>query len=136
MSSPALTNDLFESEIEIYRKFLPIVSPVEGANPKTNTWDVPYTIGELSYLVHSHYRYYGKFPSVVAGQLLDQFPPPSKEHYVLDNFCGSGTAAVISISMSVPHGGDFPYSTTDMCQACFDLYGVGAAVEHNRELTK
>lgn len=94
MLSPALTNDLFESEIEIYRKFLPIISPVEGTNPKTNTWDVPYTIGELSYLVHSHYRYYGKFPSVVAGQLLDQFPPPSKEHYVLDNFCGSGTTLV------------------------------------------
>lgn len=94
MTSIALTTDLFKNEIEIHRKFLPIISPIEGTSPKTNIWDIPYTIGELSYLVHSHYRYYGKFPSVVAGQLLDQFPPPSKEHYVLDNFCGSGTTLV------------------------------------------
>lgn len=64
------------------------------------------------------------------------FCDPRGWNRICCNFCGSGTAAVISISMSVPHGGDFPYSTTDMCQACFDLYGVGAAVEHNRELTK
>lgn len=94
MSFPALTNDLFNNEVEIYRRFLPIINPTEGTNPRTNTWDIPYTIGELSYLVHSHYRYYGKFPSAVAGQLLEQFPPPSKEHYVLDNFCGSGTTLV------------------------------------------
>ena len=59
-----------------------------------NNWDIPYTIKQLSYLTHSHYRYYGKFPSVTAGQILDQLPPPTPDHYVLDNFCGSGTTLV------------------------------------------
>lgn len=94
MPACPLPKDLFDSEPEIYRKFLPIISPIQGESCKANTWDIPYTIGELSYLVHSHYRYYGKFPSVLAGQLLDQFPMPSDQHYVLDNFCGSGTTLV------------------------------------------
>lgn len=92
--STSFTNDLFKENIEIYRKFLPIINTLEETTPKINTWDIPYTINQLSYLVHSHYRYYGKFPSAIAGQLLDQFPPPNKEHYVLDNFCGSGTTLV------------------------------------------
>lgn len=78
----------------IFRKYLPKISPIPGAIPKSNSWDIPNTIGELSYLVHSHYRYYGKFPPVVAGQLLDQFPPQNADQYVLDNFCGSGTTLV------------------------------------------
>lgn len=95
MSSFTYPNqDLFDSEVEIYRKFLPLISPIVGEDIPSNTWDIPYTISELSYLVHSHYRYYGKFPSAVVGQLLDQFPPPTNEHYVLDNFCGSGTTLV------------------------------------------
>ena len=94
MSSSPLPKDLFDERVEVYRKFLPLISPIEEAHPRANIWDVPYTISELSYLVHSHYRYYGKFPSVIAGQLLDQFPPPSNKHYVLDNFCGSGTTLV------------------------------------------
>jgi len=86
--------DLLPEEQLIYKKFLPIIKKIEGKNEITNEWDVPSTIKDLSYLVHSHYRYYGKFPSVVAGQILEQIPPPSKEHYVLDNFCGSGTTLV------------------------------------------
>lgn len=85
---------LFDNEEKIHRKFLPLITPVESGVPNINFWDIPYTIGELSYLVHSHYRYYGKFPSALAGQILEQFPMPSKEHYVLDNFCGSGTTLV------------------------------------------
>ncbi len=94
MSSSKLPVDLFDEKVEIYRQFLPLIRATNGAQPQTNTWDIPYTISKLSYLTHSHYRYYGKFPSVVAGQLLEQFPPPSNEHYVLDNFCGSGTTLV------------------------------------------
>lgn len=86
--------DLFGARVEIYRKFLPLITPIAGEDVPSNTWDIPYTISELSYLVHSHYRYYGKFPSSVVGQLLEQFPPPSNDYYVLDNFCGSGTTLV------------------------------------------
>ena len=87
---------LFEEveELPVYKNFLPTIKKIKGGTPKINEWDIPHTIGQLSYLVHSHYRYYGKFPSVVAGQILEQFAPPSSNHYVLDNFCGSGTTLV------------------------------------------
>lgn len=94
MTSASISRNLFEEQLSAYKKFLPIINSLESGATKQNIWDIPFTIGELSYLVHSHYRYYGKFPSVVAGQLLDQFPPPSSDHYVLDNFCGSGTTLV------------------------------------------
>ncbi len=86
--------DLFTEDSAEFRKYLPIIKTIENGNPRVTEWDIPYTITQLSYLVHNHYRYYGKFPSVVAGQILDCFPPPSSKHYVLDNFCGSGTTLV------------------------------------------
>jgi DNA modification methylase len=88
-----MQNELFEVK-KIYERYLPIISEAKNNGKNINEWDIPYTIGELSYLTHNHYRYYGKFPSTVAGQLLSQYSPPSKEHYVLDNFCGSGTTLV------------------------------------------
>ena len=84
---------LFSEEIG-YQKWLPRVTRLEDQPIETNTWDIPYTITQLSYLTHSHYRYYGKFPSAVAAQILEEFGPKEKGHYVLDNFCGSGTSLV------------------------------------------
>jgi hypothetical protein len=86
---------LFEENKPIFQKYLPQIKQTKIIDQKQiNEWDIPFTIKQLSYLVHSHYRYYGKFPSVVAGQILEQLPPPSPDHYVLDNFCGSGTTLV------------------------------------------
>ena len=80
---------------EVYQELLPIIQRVETGKVNINLWDIPYSIGKLSYLVHSHYRYYGKFPSVVAGQILKQYPPKNyKKDFILDNFCGSGTSLV------------------------------------------
>lgn len=87
------TMNLFDDE-PVFRKFLPKINEVEGEGVQINEWDIPSTIKELSYLTHSHYRYYGKFPSAVAGQILEQLSPPSNKHYVIDNFCGSGTTLV------------------------------------------
>lgn len=87
------TMNLFDEE-PVFRKFLPVINKIEGEGVHINEWDIPSTIKELSYLTHSHYRYYGKFPSVVAGQILEQLSPPSNKHYVIDNFCGSGTTLV------------------------------------------
>lgn len=84
----------FTLEDVIFKTYLPNVRCIESGKRKINEWDIPHTIRALSYLVHSDYRYYGKFPSVVAGQILEQLPPPSSEHYVIDNFCGSGTTLV------------------------------------------
>ena len=94
MTEQALSLDLFSENTPLYKKYLPKISPINKKSPQINEWDIPYTIKNLSYYVHSHYRYYGKFPSVVAGQILEQYPPPTKEHYVFDNFCGSGTTLV------------------------------------------
>lgn len=85
---------ILEEDKPIFQKYLPIISRHRSNGKQVNEWDIPYTIQELSYLVHSHYRYYGKFPSVAAGQILEQFHPPTHDHYVLDNFCGSGTTLV------------------------------------------
>lgn len=47
--------------------------------------------------------------------------------------CGAGSHVYISISIAVPHGGAFPYSTTDLCEKCFAEYGVECALEHNAQ---
>ncbi len=94
MTKQAEAFDLSSENEPIFRRYLPKITPISKKSPKVNEWDIPYTIKELSYYVHSHYRYYGKFPSAVAGQILEQYLPPSKDHYVLDNFCGSGTTLV------------------------------------------
>ncbi|NMT63453.1 DNA methyltransferase [Marinobacter orientalis] len=91
--------DLFEaptsrSSSPIFQQYLPLVTEIAKSPHSVKIWDIPYTIPQLSYLVHGDYRYYGKFPSVVAGQILEQIPRPTSNHYVLDNFCGSGTTLV------------------------------------------
>ena len=94
MTKPYAQNDLFGNKTPVFQRYLPIISKLSDDSPEICEWDIPYTIKELSYLVHSHYRYYGKFPPVVAGQILDSIKRPSPDHYVLDNFCGSGTTLV------------------------------------------
>src|SRR3990167_5790646 len=75
-------------------KLLPTIGTIEdGSKIPTYLWDIPQTIDELSYLTHDYFRYYGKFPSTVAAQLLEQFPAP-KNGILLDNFAGSGTSLV------------------------------------------
>ena len=79
----------------IFKRYLPSIQLLESnENSIVTIWDIPNTIKELSYLTHSHYRYYGKFPSTVAGQIIEQLPPPSENSYILDNFSGSGTTLV------------------------------------------
>ena len=88
---------LFQTEeVPVFRRYLPEIEKVatHSGSPEKNIWKVPFTISQLGYLVHNHYRYYGKFPSVIAGQLLEQYQPKTKKDWVLDNFCGSGTTLV------------------------------------------
>ena len=63
-------------------------------NISINQWDIPFTIPQLSYLTHSHFRYYGKFPSVVAGKIIDDHYDQKTNRPIYDNFCGSGTTLV------------------------------------------
>ena len=55
-------------------------------------WDISQTIPELAYLTHNLFRYYGKFPSVLARDLIEQFAIPGT--VVLDNYVGCGTTLV------------------------------------------
>lgn len=72
---------------------LPTIGIIDNNKVPIKSWDIPQTISELSYLTHDYFRYYGKFPSTVAAQLLEQFPAP-KDGVLLDNFVGSGTSLV------------------------------------------
>ena len=81
-------------ETPVYEQFYPKITPIETKDVPTNLWDIPFTIKQLSYLTHDHYRYYGKFPPPVAGEILKQYKPNKTGQYVLDNFCGSGTTLV------------------------------------------
>ena len=57
---------------EVWNLYKPISKNLSYKNNVSiNQWDVPFTIPQLSYLTHSHFRYYGKFPSVVAGKIID-----------------------------------------------------------------
>ncbi|HKP51508.1 MAG TPA: DNA methyltransferase [Chloroflexia bacterium] len=64
----------------------------EVANVPTQTWDISESISELAYLTHNFFRYYGKFPSLVAKKLIDEFARPNMT--ILDNYAGSGTTLV------------------------------------------
>lgn len=61
-------------------------------------WDVSETISELSYLTHSYFRYYGKFPSKIGKLIIDDLSNDKridpKKDFVLDNYAGSGTTLV------------------------------------------
>lgn len=105
MTKNQMNADLFGYEENFFKKYLPNVKRIEDQGHIVNEWDIPHTIQALSYLVHSDYRYYGKFPSVVAGQILEQLPPPTSDHYVLDNFCGSGTTLVEAKLRNIPSYG-------------------------------
>lgn len=63
-------------------------------------WDVNETISELSYLTHSFFRYYGKFPSKIGKLILEDLGERklinNANDFVLDNYAGSGTTLVES----------------------------------------
>ncbi len=97
-------SDLFGVANAPWISYKPKIKPMLE-HPRSYIWDIPYTIPQLGYLTHNHFRYYGKFPSVVAGQILDDFRPTNPREYVLDNFCGSGTTLVEAKIRGIPSCG-------------------------------
>ena len=52
--------------------------------------------------------------------------------------CGFDTVGGVYISISIRIETDdsqYPYSTTDMCQSCWEEHGIVVALTHNDELT-
>jgi hypothetical protein len=70
-----------------------LLPKIVNVSENVNVWEVDQTIGQLSYLTHNYFRYYGKFPSTVAGQLVKEFAS-KKNSTVIDNYSGSGTTLV------------------------------------------
>lgn len=75
-----------------------IQSQVDVKKYDVEFWDVSETISELSYLTHSYFRYYGKFPSKIGKLIIEDLSKnqriaPEKD-FVLDNYAGSGTTLV------------------------------------------
>ncbi len=86
--------DIMKKKLEVRKRFLPRVEDIPGFDVPMSVWDIPYTIPQLSYATHGHFRYYGKFPSSVAAMILEEYPAPGEDCCVVDNFCGSGTTLV------------------------------------------
>ena len=61
-------------------------------------WNINETISDLSYLTHSYFRYYGKFPSKIGKLIIEDLDSKSaitsSKDFVLDNYAGSGTTLV------------------------------------------
>src|SRR3712207_369018 len=64
----------------------------EGSEVPSELWEISESIPELAYLTHNFFRYYGKFPSLLAKRLIQEFAEP--DAVVLDNYAGSGTTLV------------------------------------------
>ena len=77
-----------------------ILPKIVNISENFNVWEVDQTISQLSYLTHNYFRYYGKFPSTVASQLVKEFAS-GKNCAVLDNYSGSGTTLVEASRRSV-----------------------------------
>lgn len=89
-----IQKDLFTRTTNPWKRFLPRVEDVSGVDVPMAVWDIPYTIPQLSYATHGHFRYYGKFPSSVAAMIIEEYPAPDENCCIVDNFCGSGTTLV------------------------------------------
>jgi len=61
-------------------------------NVTQEVWKIEATIPQLSYLSHNFFRYYGKFPSVLARRLIDRYSTAGD--LILDNMAGCGTSLV------------------------------------------
>jgi len=53
--------------------------------------EIPYTISQLAYLTHGFYRYYGKYPSILGGFIIDRH---HNKGPIFDNYVGCGTTLV------------------------------------------
>jgi hypothetical protein len=91
---PMLLPPNSDETIEQYLKSLPQITARqvgEAYNLPTLELDIHFTIPQLAYLTHNFYRYYGKYPSILGGYLIDRY---AERGAIFDNYLGSGTTLV------------------------------------------
>lgn len=83
----SLTNDFYYQ-----------LSQADLSSYQQESWNVSETISQLSYLTHSYFRYYGKFPSKIPKLILSELHRRGvirkETDFVFDNYAGSGTTLV------------------------------------------
>ena len=79
-------NELYDNEKELLEKSnLHRYAPIE-------TWTALGTNSQLAYSTHGIFRYFGKFPPVIATYLISQYT--TEKDLIIDPMSGSGTTAV------------------------------------------
>ena len=76
------------------------MSKINTGQYEQEFWNINETISGLSYLTHSYFRYYGKFPSKIGKLIIEDLNSRGKisqqNDFILDNYAGSGTTLVES----------------------------------------
>lgn len=72
-----------------------VTLPPDANDLPREVWKIEATIPQLAYLTHNFFRYYGKFPSVLARKLVERYSEPGDT--VLDNMTGCGTTLVEAV---------------------------------------
>lgn len=85
--------DVYEKYEELIKK-----SKILDFSPIVQVWTSSASTKVLSYYSHGIFRYFGKFPSVVARHLINTYT--SENDFVIDPMCGSGTTALEALLLN------------------------------------
>lgn len=85
--------DVYENYKELIKN-----SKILDFSPKVQAWTSSASTKALSYYSHGIFRYFGKFPSVVARHLISEYT--SENDFVIDPMCGSGTTALEALLLN------------------------------------
>lgn len=85
--------DVYENYKELIKN-----SKILDFSPKVQAWTSSASTKALSYYSHGIFRYFGKFPSIVARHLMSEYT--SENDFVIDPMCGSGTTALEALLLN------------------------------------
>lgn len=85
--------DVYENYKELIKN-----SKILDFAPKVQAWTSSASTKALSYYSHGIFRYFGKFPSIVARHLMSEYT--SENDFVIDPMCGSGTTALEALLLN------------------------------------
>lgn len=85
---------------DVYDNYKDLIknSNILDFSPKVQAWTSSASTRALSYYSHGIFRYFGKFPSVVARHLISEYT--SEKDFVIDPMCGSGTTALEALLLN------------------------------------